>query len=74
VQEALPRSSKQEDYLGTPNTAQKKAKKVASKTDVGGEGTSHQFCTPLFSHFSIFSNHFKSSCSSIFKHFFQFIE
>jgi hypothetical protein len=33
VQEALPRSIKQEDYLGTPNTAQEKAE-VASKADV----------------------------------------
>jgi len=38
VQEALSRSSKQEDYLAIPNTAPKRAKEVASKADVGGEG------------------------------------
>jgi hypothetical protein len=31
VQEALPRSTKQEDYLGTPNTAQKRQKKSQVK-------------------------------------------
>jgi len=47
VQEALPRSTKQEEDLGTPNTAQK-AKEVASKADVGGEGIRHQVYTPSF--------------------------
>jgi hypothetical protein len=74
VQEALPRSTKQEDYLGTPNTAQKKAKEVASKADVGGEGIRHQVYTPSFPHFSISSNLFKSSSHLFLKHLFQFIE
>jgi hypothetical protein len=67
VQEVLPRSTKQEDDLGTPNTAKKKAKEVASKADVDGEGTRHQVYTPSFSHFSISSNLFRSSSSSVSK-------
>ena len=53
MQEALPRSIKQEEDLGTPNMAQKKAKEVASKADVGGEGIRHQVYTPSFPIFSI---------------------
>jgi len=74
VQEALPRSTKQEDYLGTPNTAQKRQKKSQAKPMLVEKAQGINFAPPLFSHFSISSNHFKSSCSSIFKHFFQFIE
>jgi hypothetical protein len=66
VQEVLPRSTKQEDYLGTPNTAKKKAKEVASKADVGGETIRHQVYTLSFPHFSFSFNLFKSSCSPIF--------
>ena len=47
MQEALPRSAKQEDYLATPDTAPKRAKEVASKADVGGEGVRHQVYRPL---------------------------
>jgi hypothetical protein len=45
----------------------KKAKEAASKANVGGEGIRHRVYTPSFPHFSISSNLFKSSCSSIFK-------
>ena len=45
----------------------KRAKEVASKADVGGEGTRHQVYTPSFPDFSFSSNLFKSSCSSILK-------
>jgi hypothetical protein len=34
---------------------------------VNGEGTRHQFCTSSFSHFSISSNLFRSSSSSVSK-------
>jgi hypothetical protein len=74
VQEVLPRSTKQEDDLGTPNTAQKKAKEVASNVDVGGEGIRHQVYTPhspIFQSLLIFS---KVLVHLFFKHFFQFIE
>jgi len=37
VQEALPRSTKQEDYLGHIETRQEKTKEVATEVDVGGE-------------------------------------
>jgi hypothetical protein len=66
VQEALPRSTKQEDDLGSRRRP-KRAKEVASKADVGGEGTRHQAYTPSFPHFSISSNLFRSSCSSVSK-------
>ena len=67
VQETFPRSAKQKGYLGIPTTAQKKAEKVASKADVGEEGTRHQHCTPSFPHFSISSNLSRSSSSSVSK-------
>jgi hypothetical protein len=56
VQEALPRSTKQEEDLGTPNTAQKRQKGVVSKADVSGEGIRHQVYTPSFPIFSISSS------------------
>ena len=74
VQEALPRSTKQEDDLGTPNTAQKKAKEVASKADVGGErhkASSLPLHSPVFQSLLIFS---KVLVHLFLKHFFQFIE
>ena len=74
MQEALPRSTKQEDDLGTLNTAQKKAKEVASKADVSGEGIRPQVCTPhspIFQSLLIFS---KVLVHLFLKHFFQFTE
>jgi len=72
VQEVLPRSTKQEDDLGTPNTAQKKAKEVASNADVGGEGI--KFTpphSPIFQSLLIFS---KVLVHLFFKHFFEFLK
>ena len=66
VQEALPRSTKQEDYLGTPNTAQKD-KRSRKKSRCGWRRHKASILHPAFPHFSISSNLFKSSCSSIFK-------
>jgi hypothetical protein len=64
VQEALPRSTEQEDDLDTPNTAQKRQKKSQAKLMWVEKAQGIKF-TPSFPHFSISSNLFKSSCSSI---------
>jgi hypothetical protein len=68
VQEALPRSTKQEDYLGTPNTAQNMAKEVSSKADVWGRHKASILPSPISPFFDFFQ-FFKSSYSSILKTF-----
>jgi hypothetical protein len=74
VQEAIPRSTKQEDNLGTPNAAQERQKKPQVKATWVEKAQGIKFTPSSFPHFSISSNLFKSSCSSTFKHFFQFME
>jgi hypothetical protein len=67
VQEALPRSTKQEAYLGTPNTAKKRQKKSQAKPMWVEKAQGIKLTPPSFPHFSISSNLLKSSCSSISK-------
>jgi len=74
VQEALPRSTKQEDYLGTPNTAQKRQKKLQVKPMWVEKAQGIKLTpphSPIFQSLLIFS---KVLVHLFLKHFFQFLE
>jgi hypothetical protein len=67
VQEVLPRSTKQEDDLGTPNATQKRQKKLQVDPMWVKKAWGIKFTPSSFPHFSISFSLFKSSCSSIFE-------
>jgi hypothetical protein len=74
VQEALPRSAQQEDYLGKPNTAQKRQNKSQAKPMWVEKAQGIKLTLPhslIFQSLLIFP---KALVHPFPKHFFQFIE